>query len=112
MDIRDREAGTLPPDESQGPMLMGSVLPLFGLALIVYAIRIWSRLRPKYNMTAADYAITIAMVTEQGGLFFFWPLPPTYRRGHADLLHPRHLGIKGYLHRIHDQRDTTRLRQT
>jgi len=68
-------------------MLMGSVLPLFGLALIVYAIRIWSRLRPKYNMTAADYAITIAMVTEQGGLFLRGggPLPPTYRRGLADL---------------------------
>jgi hypothetical protein len=53
----------LPPNETRGPMLLASVLPFFGLALVVYAARIWTRLRPKFALTAADFTITIAMVS-------------------------------------------------
>jgi len=49
-------------DDDRGPMLMATVIPLFAVALLVYIARIWTRLHPKYALTAADYTITVAMV--------------------------------------------------
>ena len=69
-----------PPDENQGPMLMATVLPLFGIALIVYAARIWSRLSPKFALTAADYTVTVAMVR-----LLSFPYLPHLRPGMAHL---------------------------
>jgi hypothetical protein len=51
-----------PADEDSGPMLLAAVMPLFAVSLIVYIARIWTRLCPKYALTAADYTITVAMV--------------------------------------------------
>jgi hypothetical protein len=43
-------------------MMLASFIPLFAVASIVYVARISTRLYPKYALTAADYAITVAMV--------------------------------------------------
>jgi len=52
----------LPPNDTVGPEVLYELFPLFGLAVLVWAIRIWSRVRPKLRLTAADYTITIAVV--------------------------------------------------
>ncbi|GAB1314684.1 hypothetical protein MFIFM68171_04894 [Madurella fahalii] len=54
----------LPPDENQGPMLIGVVLVLFVFTFIVYAARIWFRLSSGCALTVADYAITVAMIAK------------------------------------------------
>jgi hypothetical protein len=61
----------LPPDENQGSTLLASVIPLFGLALVVYVARIWTRLCPRFALTAADYTITVAMVSLPVQLFLY-----------------------------------------
>ncbi|KAK3358817.1 hypothetical protein B0T25DRAFT_493950 [Lasiosphaeria hispida] len=56
--------GGVPPDNSVGPATLAVVVPLFALATIVYSVRIWTRMRPKYRLNAADYTITIAFFAE------------------------------------------------
>ncbi|KAK0720973.1 hypothetical protein B0H67DRAFT_486037 [Lasiosphaeris hirsuta] len=56
--------GGVPPDKSVGPATLAVLVPLFALATIVYSIRIWTRMRPKYRLNAADYTITIAFFAE------------------------------------------------
>ena len=50
------------PYVDRGPMLLATVCTLHAVAVVVYLIRLWSRLTPKYALTAADYNITISMV--------------------------------------------------
>ncbi|KAK0726921.1 hypothetical protein B0T26DRAFT_108689 [Lasiosphaeria miniovina] len=60
----------LPPNDSVGPRLLAVLVPLFAVALVLYAVRIWSRLRPKPRLTAADYMITVAQVAETIAIVF------------------------------------------
>ena len=50
------------PADNHGPMLLATSLPFYALALICFAFRIASRLRPKFALTAADYTCAIAVV--------------------------------------------------
>jgi hypothetical protein len=52
-----------PASDNKGPALLASVYSLHAIALIVYFVRLWTRLVPKFAMTAADYTITIALVS-------------------------------------------------
>ncbi|KXX74010.1 hypothetical protein MMYC01_210664, partial [Madurella mycetomatis] len=47
-------------DLSVGYRTLAVLVPLYALALIAYAVRIWTRIRPKYRLNAADYTITVA----------------------------------------------------
>ncbi len=49
----------LPADEDRGPMLLVTIFPFLSVALLVYIIRIFTRL---CALTAADYTITVAMI--------------------------------------------------
>ncbi|GAB1319829.1 hypothetical protein MFIFM68171_10039 [Madurella fahalii] len=51
-------------DLSVGYRTLAVVVPLYGLALIVYFVRIWTRIRPKYRLNAADHTITVAFLAE------------------------------------------------
>jgi hypothetical protein len=48
--------------DNKGPMLMATLWTLHAITLIAFSVRLWSRLRPKFALTAADYTITIAVV--------------------------------------------------
>lgn len=52
-------------DVDRGPELLASIWTLYGITLIVFAIRIGSRLTPKFALTAADYTITVALVSKK-----------------------------------------------
>jgi len=52
-----------------GPQTMGTLTPLFAIALLVYTVRIWTRVRPKSRLNAADYMITVAMVCKAKRVF-------------------------------------------
>ena len=52
-----------PASDNKGPTLLASVYSLHAIALIVFVVRLWCRLRPKYAMTAADYTISVALVS-------------------------------------------------
>ncbi|KAK1759070.1 hypothetical protein QBC47DRAFT_436573 [Echria macrotheca] len=55
----------LPPaSDNKGPALLGVGYALHTIALVVYSTRLWSRLRPKYALTAADYAISVAIIAK------------------------------------------------
>ncbi|KAK0710821.1 hypothetical protein B0H67DRAFT_265765 [Lasiosphaeris hirsuta] len=56
--------GGVTTDNSVGLATLAVVVPLFTLAIIVYSIRIRTRMRPKYRLNAADYTITIAFLAE------------------------------------------------
>jgi hypothetical protein len=56
-----------PASDNKGPALLASVYVLHAIALIVFAVRLWCRLRPKYAMTAADYTISVALVSLLAG---------------------------------------------
>ncbi|KAK0652537.1 hypothetical protein B0T16DRAFT_406357 [Cercophora newfieldiana] len=47
-----------------GHRALAICLPLFAVAVIVYAVRIWTRIRPKSRLNAADYTITVAFIAE------------------------------------------------
>ncbi|KAK3386493.1 hypothetical protein B0H63DRAFT_430290 [Podospora didyma] len=55
---------TATPDLAVGLRALAILVPLFTLALTVYVVRIWTRIRPKYRLNAADYTISIAMFAE------------------------------------------------
>lgn len=54
--------GTATPDLAVGTRALEILVPLWAFALVVYAVRIWTRIRPKYRLNAADYTVSIAMV--------------------------------------------------
>lgn len=39
------------------------VMTIFGLSLFVFAIRIYTRVCPKYKLDASDYTLSIAVVS-------------------------------------------------
>ncbi|KAK3373094.1 hypothetical protein B0T24DRAFT_249764 [Lasiosphaeria ovina] len=58
------DANKLPASDNKGPTLLASVFALYAIALIVYVVRVWSRLSPKFALTAADYAITVSLLAK------------------------------------------------
>ena len=50
-------------DLSIGYRALAVLIPLFVVAAVVYAVRIWTRVRPKYRLNVADHAITVAFVS-------------------------------------------------
>jgi len=66
-----------PASDDKGPALLASVWTLHVLALVVFSVRLWCRLRPKYAMTAADYTICVALVSSLS--LSLSPLPGTNR---------------------------------
>ena len=50
------------PDLSIGTRTLTVLYPLFAVALLVYSVRMWSRMRPKLRLNASDYTVTIAFV--------------------------------------------------
>jgi hypothetical protein len=56
--------GTLPsPQESRIPEVIGALTSLLIVALITYALRIYSRLKSHRGLALDDYAITIGLVS-------------------------------------------------
>jgi len=51
-----------PAHETRGRLLLGSAYGLHAITIIVFLIRLYSRLTPRFALTAADYTITIAVV--------------------------------------------------
>ncbi|KAK0743836.1 hypothetical protein B0T18DRAFT_392541 [Schizothecium vesticola] len=50
-----------PAHETRGRLLLGSAYGLHAITIIVFLIRLYSRLTPRFALTAADYTITIAV---------------------------------------------------
>ncbi|KAK0639881.1 hypothetical protein B0T16DRAFT_249158 [Cercophora newfieldiana] len=64
-------SGTTPSaNEDRGQRLLASILSFSALVFVIYLARIWTRLRPKYALTAADYTITVAMVAKTLNIVF------------------------------------------
>ena len=42
--------------------MLAALAPLFAVAIIVYVVRVWTRMRPKNRLNAADHAVTVAFV--------------------------------------------------
>jgi len=42
--------------------MLAALVPLFAVAIVVYVVRIWTRMRPKNRLNAADHTITVAFV--------------------------------------------------
>ena len=60
-----------PPDDNLAPTHAAIVIPLFAVAVLVWSVRIYTRLWPRFTMTAADYLITIAMACKTVSLAFY-----------------------------------------
>ncbi|KAK5651370.1 hypothetical protein OQA88_12527 [Cercophora sp. LCS_1] len=60
--------GEAPVDTSAGHRTLAVLLPLFCLALASYTVRIWTRIRPKPRLAAADYTLTVAIVAESASI--------------------------------------------
>lgn len=56
------DADKYPASTNRGPLLLESAFTLHAITIIVYLIRLWSRLTPRFALTAADYTITVAVV--------------------------------------------------
>ncbi|KAK4108847.1 hypothetical protein N656DRAFT_771555 [Canariomyces notabilis] len=54
--------------DNKGPMLMATLWTLHAITLIAFSVRLWSRLRPKFALTAADYTITIAVLSKTASM--------------------------------------------
>lgn len=50
--------------DNSGTQMLAEFIPTFVIAMIVYSIRIYHRLRSSYRLNAADYTITIAFFAE------------------------------------------------
>lgn len=50
-------------DLAVGYRTLAVLMPVYALALVAYAVRIWTRIRPKYRLNAADHTITVAFVS-------------------------------------------------
>ncbi|KAK5659459.1 hypothetical protein OQA88_660 [Cercophora sp. LCS_1] len=56
--------------ETLAPILLGFILPLYALTLIVYTLRIYTRLTPKYALTLPDWMISIAFLAKTASIGF------------------------------------------
>jgi len=65
------DRGGQQPDLSVGIRALAVLVPLFAVALAVYSVRIWTRIRPKNRLNAADHAITVAFVRAPDPLLGF-----------------------------------------
>src|SRR5207237_881819 len=54
------------PRDAYGITIIAVIVPLFTVALAMYGTRIWSRLANHKRLNAADYAITVAVVSSNG----------------------------------------------
>jgi hypothetical protein len=61
----------LPPDENIAPVHLAIVLPFYAVAVLVWSLRIWTRVWPRFAMTATDYLITVAMACKTVSLAFY-----------------------------------------
>ncbi|PMD29424.1 hypothetical protein L207DRAFT_405146, partial [Hyaloscypha variabilis F] len=52
------------PNDSVGPKALAALTPLLAIGMLFYAIRIYTRVVPKYKLNAADWACTMAVVSE------------------------------------------------
>ena len=62
----------VPPDENIAPTHLAIVLPFYAIAVLVWSLRIWTRLWPRFTMTATDYLITVAMACKTVSLAFYF----------------------------------------
>jgi hypothetical protein len=49
-------------NDSVGPKALTALTPLLAIGILFYAIRIYTRVVPKYKLNAADWACTMAVV--------------------------------------------------
>jgi hypothetical protein len=54
----------LPLDDNLGFKLLDVMVPLYTIALVVYGIRMYNHIFPKYRLNRSDYTMTAAMVSE------------------------------------------------
>jgi hypothetical protein len=50
------------PNDSVGPKALTVLTPIFAIGILFYAVRIYTRVVPKYKLNVADWACTIATV--------------------------------------------------
>jgi hypothetical protein len=58
MDQQSRDV----PNDSVGPKALAVLTPIFAIGILFYAVRIYTRIIPKYKLNFADWACTIAVV--------------------------------------------------
>ncbi|KAH6949453.1 hypothetical protein DER45DRAFT_580327 [Fusarium avenaceum] len=56
--------GRSPNDDSTGTRALAIITPFFALGLIVFVLRLYTRVSPAYKLSGSDYLIMIAMVAE------------------------------------------------
>ncbi|CAI4214064.1 unnamed protein product [Parascedosporium putredinis] len=54
----------LPPNDNLGPALLGTVWSFWGIATIIYIIRLCTRPSGRFDITAAEYTITAALISK------------------------------------------------
>ncbi|KAM5341192.1 hypothetical protein ACJ41O_015301 [Fusarium nematophilum] len=52
------------PHDSLGPQALAIVTPFFIVAILVFSVRIYTRVRPAYKLDASDYTISVAILIE------------------------------------------------
>lgn len=62
---------TLPPNDNVAPVHLAIILPFYAVAVIVWSLRTWTRVWPRFAMTATDYLITVAMACQTVSLAFY-----------------------------------------
>lgn len=62
----------LPPNDNLAPVHLAIVLPLYAVAVIVWSLRTWTRVYPRFAMTAPDYLITVAMACQTASLALYF----------------------------------------
>lgn len=57
--------GRQPPlvDDSIGPQNLAIITPIFSLGILLFLIRIYTRVTPIYKLNASDYTNTVAVVS-------------------------------------------------
>jgi hypothetical protein len=53
----------LPANDDKGPAVLASVWVFHAVVVVVYVLRVWSRLTSRAGLTAPDYTITVALVS-------------------------------------------------
>lgn len=58
--------GRQPPlvDDSIGPQNLAIITPLFSLGILLFVLRIYTRVTPIYKLNASDYTNAVAVVCE------------------------------------------------
>jgi len=52
----------VPPDDTTGTRTLYILIPLFAISILMYAVRIYPRVVPKWRLNVCDYAMTVAVV--------------------------------------------------